>query len=346
VSDDAPPTDAAVPSGPAGPPAAGDPVAEDPPVPDPPAVDVTVPVMLTVPDVTLPNPPVPDVMATDLPAPEVTVPDLPVPDLWAPDPSIAARPPEPDPLWAATAPTPVAPGEPTPPYGVGLAPQPGRGRPAKARRTRRRSRSRSPWWRRLRRLVALAVLVALGYLLVTYAQVWATGRRDQARPVDAIVVMGAAQYDGTPSPQLAARLDHAADLWERGLAPIVVVTGGRLPGDRFTEAEASAAYLVERGVPAGAIVQEQEGHSSWESLENVADLLTGAGVERVLLVSDPFHSLRIRLTAEELGFEAYTSPTRSSPVSGTSARSREAKEALGVAAGRIIGFERLWRLTG
>ena len=134
--------------------------------------------------------------------------------------------------------------------------------------------------------------------------------------------------------------------WQLGLAPIVVVTGGSQPGDRFTEAEASAAYLVERGVPSDVIVQEQDGRSSWESLANVADLLEGTGVERILLVSDPFHSLRIRLTAEELGFEAYTSPTRSSPVTGASALSREAKEAAGIAAGRIIGFERLWRLTG
>ena len=93
------------------------------------------------------------------------------------------------------------------------------------------------------------VVVVVGYFSVSYYQVWSTGRSDQARAVDAIVVMGAAQYDGEPSPQLAARLDHVAELWPRGLAPLVVVTGGNRPGDRFTEAEASAAYLVERGVP-------------------------------------------------------------------------------------------------
>ena len=98
----------------------------------------------------------------------------------------------------------------------------------------------------------------VGYYLVSLYQVWSTGRSDQARPVDAIVVMGAAQYDGDPSPQLAARLDHVAELWPQGLAPLVVVTGGNQPGDRFTEAEASAAYLVERGVPADAIVLEGE----------------------------------------------------------------------------------------
>ncbi|MGD9700809.1 MAG: YdcF family protein [Acidimicrobiia bacterium] len=195
-------------------------------------------------------------------------------------------------------------------------------------------------------MIAILVVAAFCYLVVTYVQVWSTGRKDQARPVDAIVVMGAAQYDGRPSPQLAARLDHAFDLWQLGLAPIVVVTGGNQPGDRFTEAEASAAYLVERGVPSDVIVQEQQGRSSWESLANAADLFSAGGIERILLVSDPFHSLRIRLIAEELGFEAYTSPTRSSPVSGATARGREAKEAVGVAVGRIIGFERLWRLTG
>lgn len=93
--------------------------------------------------------------------------------------------------------------------------------------------------------LAVRVAIALGVALVAYFALtlwWVhrVGRSDQARPVDAIVVMGAAQYDGRPSPQLAARLDHALDLYERGLAPMVVTTGGKLPTDRFTEAEASA----------------------------------------------------------------------------------------------------------
>ena len=91
--------------------------------------------------------------------------------------------------------------------------------------------------------VALLPWRSLAYGLFSYWQVWSTGRSDEARPVDAIVVMGAAQYDGRPSPQLAARLDHALELWPEGLAPMVVVTGGNQPGDRFTEADASAAYL-------------------------------------------------------------------------------------------------------
>ena len=154
------------------------------------------------------------------------------------------------------------------------------------------------------RAVLLVLAVAAGYYLISLYQVWSTGRSDQARPVDAIVVMGAAQYDGRPSPQLAARLDHVAELWPQGLAPMVVVTGGNQPGDRFTEAEASAAYLEERGVPADAIVQEGEGRTSYESLQGVARLLGERGLDSVLIVTDPFHSLRSRLIAQDAGLEA------------------------------------------
>jgi uncharacterized SAM-binding protein YcdF (DUF218 family) len=185
------------------------------------------------------------------------------------------------------------------------------------------------------------VAIAGGYFLANLAQVWWVGRSDQARPVDAIVVMGAAQYDGRPSPQLAARLDHAVELFQDGVAPVVVVTGGKQPADRFTEAEASATYLVALGVPESAIASEQTGRTSYESLANAAALLAERGLDRVLLVSDPFHSLRIRLIAEEVGLTAYTSPTRTSPVTGTTAFAKQLKEAAGVAVGRLIGFSRL-----
>ena len=255
-----------------------------------------------------------------------------------------------DPLWAVTAPTPSVDAGGTPGSAPGTldpaADGPGLSTPSDGSPSSGEGRGRRRWPRRVLLAVGVLTVAAIVYVGVSYLQVWSTGRTDQARPVDAIVVMGAAQYDGRPSPQQAARLDHAVELWNDGLAPIVVVTGGNQPGDRFTEAEASAAYLIERGVPEGAIVQEGEGHSSWESLENAAPLLESLGAERILLVSDPFHSLRIRLIAEELGFDAYTSPTTTSPVSGADARAREAKEALGVALGRIIGFERLWHLTG
>jgi uncharacterized SAM-binding protein YcdF (DUF218 family) len=153
--------------------------------------------------------------------------------------------------------------------------------------------------------------------------------------------MGAAQYDGEPSPQLAARLEHVVELWPQGLAPIVVVTGGNQPGDRFTEAEASANYLVERGVPADAIVMENEGSNSYQSLQGVSRLLTERGLSSVLIVTDPYHSLRSRLTAEELGLDAYVSPTTTSVVTGGESLARHLREAAGVAVGRLVGFDRL-----
>ena len=111
-------------------------------------------------------------------------------------------------------------------------------------------------------------------------------------------MLGAAQYDGRPSPQLAARLDHALELYDEGVAPVVMVTGGNQPGDRFTEAEASANYLVDRGVPETAIMREDAGHTTYESLDAAADQLLDAGLDDVVLVTDPYHSLRSRLIAE------------------------------------------------
>lgn len=201
-------------------------------------------------------------------------------------------------------------------------------------------------WARLAVRGAGVVCVAIvGYLALTLWWVHRVGRSDQARPVDAIVVMGAAQYDGRPSPVLAARLDHVVDLWRRGLAPVVVTTGGKQPADRFTEAEASRDYLAARGVPVSAI-RTVEGATTLDSLALVADLLRSGDRPRVLVVTDPFHSLRARLVAEEVGLEAFVSPTRTSAVRGAVAFRREVKEAAGVALGRLLGFRRLQRLTG
>jgi uncharacterized SAM-binding protein YcdF (DUF218 family) len=228
----------------------------------------------------------------------------------------------------------------TPPTGVPVVvdPTPAGGIPVSVRRRR--------WPRRLAIGILAFMVASIAYYGVTLYQVHATGNSDQTRPVDAIVVMGAAQYDGRPSPQLAARLDHALDLWSQGVAPVMVVTGGNQPGDRFTEAEASANYLIARGVPADAILRETHGHSSYASLDGVADLLRQHGLFRILLVSDPFHSLRSRLIAQELGLVAYVSPTRTSPVHGSAAARREFEEAAGIAVGRLIGFKRLLSITG
>jgi uncharacterized SAM-binding protein YcdF (DUF218 family) len=198
--------------------------------------------------------------------------------------------------------------------------------------------------RLLRLAFKIAMLLAgitFLYLAVTFVQVWMASRDDDARPSDAIIVLGAAQYDGRPSPVLAARLDHAYQLYARHIAPKVVVTGGKQPGDRFTEATAAAMYLHKLGVPDGAILRETSGQSSWESLQASARFLKQRGLSRVVLVSDPYHSARIQGIAKEVGLHAVTSPTRTSPIKGAAAWRRMANETLRVAAGRILGYHLL-----
>ncbi|HNJ97274.1 MAG TPA: YdcF family protein [Ilumatobacteraceae bacterium] len=200
-------------------------------------------------------------------------------------------------------------------------------------------------WKRVRRTLYVLVGLALGWYLFNLWQVWRVGESDQARPVDAIIVLGAAQYDGRPAPVLEARLNHVVELYQQGYAPLVVTTGGNQPGDRFTEAEASANYLIDHGVPKGAIV-EVVGDTSYDELRAARDVLHGRGLDRVLLVSDPYHMLRVRLVAEELGLTAYVSPTRTSPVGGWTAFELHLKEAAGISLGRLIGFDRLLSITG
>ena len=199
-----------------------------------------------------------------------------------------------------------------------------------------------------RRVVFASLGVAgsvLLYFVVSLVQVWNTGRDDsflQSRStVDAIVVLGAAQYDGRPSPQLRARLDHVVTLWNLPVAPVVVVTGGKQSGDRFTEAEASRDYLVSRGLPVEVIVIESRGESTYQSLEAVRDEARVNQWQRVVLVSDPYHLKRAQLVAAELGMAAEVSATRDGVVSGSGALRRNVREALGIMVGRITGFRQL-----
>lgn len=191
------------------------------------------------------------------------------------------------------------------------------------------------------RLAALVLVAGTVYLAVTFAQVWRASRHDDARQAQAIVVFGAAQYNGRPSAVLRARLDHAAALFKKGYADTVVVTGGRQPGDTYTEARASAEYLVRRGVPDDAILREVSGRTSWQSLASAAAFMKRRGITRVLLVSDGFHSLRIRAMADELGLTAHTSPAVASPIRGFAKLPYLAKETVAVAAGRVFGFRRV-----
>ena len=193
---------------------------------------------------------------------------------------------------------------------------------------------------RLRRPVLLAVLGALligvGYVGITFLQVWNTSRADDARPAEAIVVLGAAQYSGTPSPALAGRLDHALALHEQGLAPLIVVTGGGQEGDITTEAKTGYDYLRDRGVPDEAILLEVDGSSTYESLRAAKRFLEPRDVDDVILVSDPSHSHRSRDIAEEVGLVAVVSPTGASTT-----WSQLVRETGAVAVGQLISYRRL-----
>ena len=169
---------------------------------------------------------------------------------------------------------------------------------------------------RARVALALPVIVLIGWLS-SLAAVLAWERQDEARPVGAIVVLGAAQYVGKPSPVLRARLDHAISLWKRNLAPTLIVTGGRGTGDTTSEAAVSQRYAVQRGVPATAILLETEGRTTSESMAGVAALMGSRDRRDVLLVSDPFHMLRLTILARRHGLVPYASPTPTSPIAAS-----------------------------
>jgi uncharacterized SAM-binding protein YcdF (DUF218 family) len=170
--------------------------------------------------------------------------------------------------------------------------------------------------------IVVALAAALAVYLISLAAVVRVSREDQREPAGAIVVLGAAQYNGKPSPVLRSRLDHALALYRLGLAPQVVVTGGIGAGDRVSEATVGHQYLVASGVPDSAVVVRPEGRSTRASMRSVAEWAHERGVSRTILVSDPFHMLRLRLEARATGLEALTSPTTTSPISAS--RRREA----------------------
>jgi uncharacterized SAM-binding protein YcdF (DUF218 family) len=166
-----------------------------------------------------------------------------------------------------------------------------------------------------RRIVTIGMVTAFSLWLISAVAVLVWSARDEARPAQAIVVLGAAQYAGKPSPVLRARLDHALDLWNRHLASLLILTGGTGSGDTTSEAAVGRKYAKKHGVPDSAILVENEGRTTSESMRAVAGMLEVRGLQSALLVSDPFHMLRLRILARRFGFTPYTSPTRTSPIS-------------------------------
>ncbi len=170
-----------------------------------------------------------------------------------------------------------------------------------------------------RRVLGPALFLGAALYTVAFVLVLVVSQLDQREPADAIVVLGAAQYNGRPSPVFRARLDHALELWRERLAPAIVVTGGVGRGDKESEATVGRRYLLARDVPDSALIVQPQGRSTQASMSAVAAWLGERDRRHAILVSDPFHMLRLRLEARRTGLHAYTSPTDSSPISDSPA---------------------------
>jgi uncharacterized SAM-binding protein YcdF (DUF218 family) len=190
------------------------------------------------------------------------------------------------------------------------------------------------------KILGLILAAIVLYFAVTLVQVWLTSRHYDPHPAGAIVVMGAAQDNGVPTKDLAARLNQALILYRAGYAKLIMVTGNKEPGDIYTEAQASAMYLEKNGVPPTAIL-EAGGNSSYQNLAQAAPQLLARQAGVILLTTDPFHEDRSMAIASSLGLTPSPTPTQTSPISGWATAPYFFKEAVGVGFGRIIGWNHL-----
>jgi uncharacterized SAM-binding protein YcdF (DUF218 family) len=173
----------------------------------------------------------------------------------------------------------------------------------------------------IRRLAKWGSVVGLLFLVVLtvygtyiYRQIRDSAVRDEAMPADAIVVLGAAQYNGRPSPTLKARLDHALDLYKHGLAQAIITTGSYGPDPNFSEAEVGRKYLVQHGAQVADIVTEQGSGTTHDSIQAAAGLIKAKGWKTALVVSDGFHLFRVKKMFSDNGIVVYTSPAPNSPI--------------------------------
>ena len=170
-------------------------------------------------------------------------------------------------------------------------------------------------------LLGVAVVVAIViYGVYLYGQIRDHAVRDEAQKADAIVILGAAQYNGRPSPVLKARLDHAYDLYAKGYARAIITTGGYGPDPNFSEAQVSTKYLVQRGIDVANIVTEQGSGTTYDSIRAASNLLHAKGWKSVLVVSDGFHLFRVKKMFVDNGILAYTSPAPNSPIEGAASQ--------------------------
>jgi uncharacterized SAM-binding protein YcdF (DUF218 family) len=174
-------------------------------------------------------------------------------------------------------------------------------------------------------ILAVGLLIVLTAIAASGVIVWRAAHHDDASEVDhadAIVVLGAAQYNGTPSPVFAGRLDQALRLWQQGRSDLIVTVGSNQPGDRTTEAQAGKDYLVQHGVPSSEIVALPVGSTTFESMQAAADELHRRSLSTAFLVSDPWHNARIKAMASDLGLKGYASATWTSAATSEESRGK------------------------
>lgn len=165
----------------------------------------------------------------------------------------------------------------------------------------------------------IVLLSVIGLLILSFCflfyKILYTGQFDDSKPASAIVVLGAAEYAGKPSPVLQARLDHAFELFKKDFAPVIITTGGVHKGEKFSEGEVGKKYLEQKGIPAGQIIAENNSLTTKQNLMRVFEISKERDFSKFIIVSDPFHMYRATLIAKDLGLDAVSSPTRKSPIS-------------------------------
>lgn len=194
------------------------------------------------------------------------------------------------------------------------------------------------------KIASALVGVVVIYFVVTAFQVWHTGTEHSTSNADAMIVFGSAQYDGTPSPDLKARLDDALRLFDAHRAPIIAVTGGKKKGDQSTEAQVSGTYLAAHGVPRSAII-EGGGDDTYQNMSSVDPPLKARAVTTLLVVTDPFHEDRAMAITSTFGYTPLPAPASDSPLTGGRALSYYLRETVAVGLGRIFGYGTLSRLS-
>ena len=190
------------------------------------------------------------------------------------------------------------------------------------------------------RIINLLLTALVVYFAVSLVQVWLTSRQYDPHAADAIMVMGAAQYNGVPSPDLAARLNEAWKLFDNKDSNLIVLTGGKEKGDAYTESAAGTTYLHDRGVPLADILQAG-GNTTYQNVADAAPELLARHATTVLVTTDPFHEDRSMAISSSFGLTPSPTPTKTSPITGWSTVPYFLKEAVGVGLGRIIGFDHL-----